>query len=57
MGITPYTGNPLDFDAYERPVDYMENVNFTNVINEFGEPSIALKKGNKYDITLNGEKI
>ncbi len=57
MGITPYTGNPLDFDTYERSVDYMENVNFTNVINEFGEPSIALKKGNKYDVTLNGEKI
>ena len=52
-----YTGNPIEFDAYERPADYLENVKFTNVINEYGKPSIALKEGNKNDITLNGEKI
>ena len=53
----PYSGNPLEFNLYEREGDYLDNVKFTNVIDEFGSIKIALKDGNKNIVSVNGEKV
>lgn len=52
----PYSGNPIEFNVYERDEDYMEQVSFEDIVSEYGRADISLKADNKNEITWEGKK-
>lgn len=57
MGRVSYTGNPIEFEVYQRDDGYLDNVVFKNADSEFGQFNVVVKAHEKNNIVVDGKKI